>query len=149
MALATAKRQQQYDEDLLAAIGDALWAYEPVRSRSLPIEVTLEGDGEVSVHGNAPTRIIKESLLGLVGSIDGVERVHDDLHSDPAIELAVAEALATDPSTKQLAPGSIQVFAEVGNVVLVGSLDEADRSAAVRVAASIPGVRRVVDRLES
>ncbi|MGA9532175.1 MAG: BON domain-containing protein [Anaerolineales bacterium] len=148
MAVATAMRRRR-EEDLLGAIKDALWRYEPVRSRSLPIEVTLESDDAVGVHGNTPTRIIKESILGLVGSIAGDQRVLDDLHADPAIELKVAEALATDPSTQHLAPGTIQVFADLGNVVLVGSLEKADRAAAVRVAGAVPGVRRVVDRLES
>jgi osmotically-inducible protein OsmY len=148
MAVATAAGRR-LEEDLLSAIEDALWRYEPVRSRALPIDVTLKGDGVVGVHGNAPTRIIKESILGLVSSIAGVERVEDDLQADPAIEVGVAEALATDPTTAHLPPGAIQVFADLGIVVLVGSLEAADRSAALRVAAAIPGVRRVIDRLDS
>jgi len=148
MTVAMAARRQR-EEDLLGAIEGALWRYEPVRSRSLPIEITLLDEGTVEVRGNTPSRIIKESILGLIASIDGVKRVEDDLHADPAIELAVAEALATDPSTQQLPPGSIQVFADLGNVVLVGSLDEGDRHAAVQVASRLLGVRRVVDRLQS
>lgn len=148
MTLATAARRQQ-EEDLLGAIEDALWSYEPVRSRSLPIDITLHDERTVDVRGNTPSRIIQESIIGLIGSINGVGEVRDNLHADPAIELAVAEALATDPATAQLPPGSIQVFSDLGNVVLVGSLPEADRQAAVRVAAGVPGVRRVVDRLQS
>jgi osmotically-inducible protein OsmY len=145
-AAALSERQDQ--EDTMAAIEAALWRYEPVRSRPLPIWLNWEGDGVVGVHGNTPTRIIKQGVIEIVRTIDGVRSVHDEVFADPDVELAVAQALASDPTTRHLAPGSVQVFADLGVVVLVGALDEADRTAVRSAAATIPGVRRVIDRLK-
>jgi osmotically-inducible protein OsmY len=77
-----------------------------------------------------------------------VQRVEDRIVADPDLEIAVARALADDPKTAGVPAGSVLVFAQLGNVVLVGDLPESLLAEVLRVAGQVPGVRRVVDRLD-
>ena len=135
-------------EDIMNTIGERLWRFEPVRIRDLPLKIDLDNAGIATVNGNAPTLTIKESILDIVGSVDGVTEVVDEVVADPNLEIEVAEALAADESTKHLKAGAVQVFAQVGVVVLVGDLEAKDRSAVIQVVDRLPGVHQVVDRME-
>ncbi|MFP3853690.1 MAG: BON domain-containing protein [Anaerolineales bacterium] len=146
MATKTAVRSKR--EDLLNRVSGRLWAYEPVRSRDLPLDLSLSEEGELTLVGYAPTLTIKEAILDIAGSIDGVKEVKDEIFADPSLELAVAQKLSEDEATKHIPPGAVQVFAQVGDIVLVGDLKQQDREAVLRVAESVPGVRQVVDRME-
>ena len=132
----------------MSAIGQRLWRYDPVRSRDLPLDLDLDEEGVLVVKGFAPSLTIKEAILDIAGSVDGVKQVVDQLVADPALEVEVAEELARSQSTKHLKPGNVQVFAQLGVVVLVGDLDESDRQAVRKVVEGVPGVRQVVDRME-
>lgn len=145
--MAVAARQSMDREDLLNAVERALWRYEPVRSRDLPLSFDVGEDGRLIVRGYAPSRTIKEGILGVAASVEGVPGVVDEVHADPDLEVAIAQTLATEPSTKHLPPGAVQVFAQLGEIVLVGDLPESDRGAALGVAEGVPGVRTVVDRM--
>ena len=135
-------------EDLMHAIEEALWSYPPVRSRDLPLDVDLLEEGRVRVSGYAPTLTIKEGVLEIVNSVSGVAEVEDRVHADPNLEIAVAQALATDDRTKHIPPGSVRLFAQLGVVVLVGRVpDQEDREAAVEVASEVDGVRQIIDRM--
>lgn len=134
-------------EDLMNTIGERLWRYEPVRIRDLPLDLKLDEAGVVTVKGYAPTLTIKESVLDIVGSVEGVTQVVDEMVADPALEIDIAEALYSDEATKHLEPGAVQIFAQLGVVVLVGNLSEKDRAAVKGVVEAFPGVRQVVDRM--
>lgn len=134
-------------EDLLESVERALWRYEPVRSRYLPLTFELADDGVLTVRGYAPTLTIKEAILGIAGSVDGIAEVVDQIYADPDLENRIAASLARAPKTSQLPPGSVQVFAQLGEIVLVGDLEPADRQAVLETAGDIEGVRRVIDRL--
>lgn len=136
-------------EDLVHAIERALWSYPPVRSRDLPIDLEVSDDGSVTVHGHAPSRTIKESVLEVVASVSGVGDVVDGVHADPDVELAVAQAFAANDRTKHIPPGAVQIFAQLGVVVLVGRLTADDRETVLDVARGVEGVREVVDRMSS
>jgi osmotically-inducible protein OsmY len=135
-------------EDLMNTIGERLWSYEPVRERDLPLDLAIDEAGVVTLQGHVPTMTIKEAVLAIVGSVAGVAGVVDQVVADPALEVKIAERLSQSESTKHLEPGAVQVFAQLGEVVLVGDLNEADRKAAVAVAEQTDGVRQVVDRLQ-
>lgn len=145
MAVQTMRPAQR--EDLLEAVERALWRYEPVRSRDLPLSIDLADGGVLTVRGFAPTLTIKEAILGIVASVEGIAEVVDAVFADPDLETTIAETLSRDPKTEHLPPGSVQVFAQLGEVVLVGDLDEADRQAVLATAEAVEGVRRVIDRL--
>jgi osmotically-inducible protein OsmY len=77
-----------------------------------------------------------------------VAEVVDRIVADPDVEVAVAAALQSDPKTSGLPAGSVLVRSLFGVVTLTGRLPAgADREAVVRVAAGVPGVRQVHDRL--
>jgi osmotically-inducible protein OsmY len=133
---------------VLAAVEEALWRYQPVRSRELGLDWALDAAGTLTLDGFAPSRTIKETLLEIAASVRGVQRVEDRIVADPDLEIAVARALADDPKTAGVPAGSVQVFAQLGNVVLVGDLPESLLAEVLRVAGQVPGVRRVVDRLD-
>lgn len=134
-------------EDLLEAVERTLWRYEPVRSRDLPLSFELSEAGVLTVRGYAPTLTIKEAILGIAGSVDGITEVVDEVYADPDLENAIAGVLARNPKCAHLPPGSVQVFAQLGEIVLVGDLEPADRQAVLEVAGEVDGVRRVIDRL--
>lgn len=136
-------------EDLIHEIERALWSYSPVRSRDLPIDLDVSDDGRATVHGHAPSRTIKEGVLEVVSSVSGVAEVVDEVHADPDVELAVAQALSSDDRTKHIPPGAVQIFAQLGVMVLVGRLTAEDRESVVDVAGEVDGVREVVDRMSS
>ena len=135
-------------EDLLNSIGERLWRYEPVRERDLPLDLAIDEAGVVTVQGYVPTLTIKEAVLGIVASVAGVAGVVDKVVADPDLEIEIAGRLSHNDATKQLEPGAVQVFAQLGEVVLVGDLEESDRRAVVDVARQTAGVRQIVDRLQ-
>jgi len=134
-------------EDVLAAVEQALWRYAPVRSRDLQLAWSLDAAGVLTLSGFAPSHTIKDTLLEIAASVPGVSRVEDRVMADPDLEVSIAQALSVDPKTADLPPGSVQVFAQTGNVVLVGDVPEDRRGEVVRVAGQIDGVRQVVNRL--
>ncbi len=135
-------------EDLRGAVEEALWAYEPVRTARHPIETRVRPDGVVEVRGHVRSRLIKDGLLRTLRSVPGVREVEDHLVADPDLELAVAQALASDPRTRQIPPGAITIHSIFGIVTLFGHLPEGvDRQQVVEVVRGIEGVRHVVDRL--
>lgn len=134
-------------EDLMSTIGKRLWRFEPVRSRDLPLDLDLSEEAVLTIKGFAPTLTIKEAILDIVGSVDGVKQVIDELVADPNLEVEIAEELIRNEASKHLMPGDVQIFAQLGAVVLVGDLNDSDRQAVVRVVEAVPGVRQVVDRM--
>lgn len=146
--MATIAASPSKQEDLLNRISERLWAYDPVRTRDLPLDLSLSEDGTLTLAGYAPTLTIKEAILDIAGSIKGVTEVKDEIFADPNLEMAIAQALFEDEATKHIPPGTVQVFAQVGDVVLVGDLKQQDRAAVRRVAESVPGVRQVADRMD-
>ena len=135
-------------EDLMSTIGQRLWRYDPVRSRDLPLDLNLDDEGILTINGFAPTLTIKEAILDIVGSVEGVTQVVDGLVADPALEVEIAEELAKNEATKHLKPGDVQIFAQLGDVVLVGELDESEQQAVIQVVEEVPGVRQVVHRMD-
>lgn len=146
MAVATLTNEQV--ENVSEAIERALWSHPSLRSDDMPISYDLHPDGTVEVHGNVRSRTIKEGALELIGSVEGVVQVIDNVYADPDLEGAIAARLQLDERTATLPPGAVHVFGHRGVMVLVGNLEDAADVQVVRdVAASVGGVVEVVARL--
>lgn len=136
------------DDDLQAQIDDALWRYEPLRVLHAPLTAQVHG-GEVTLAGVVPSRIIHRGVIEIVRRIPGIRAVHDQIVTDTDLDQAVTLALAQAPETRAWS-ADVQVAVRNGIVQLVGIVPDAAASEAIaRVAANVPGVRRVVNLLRA
>jgi hypothetical protein len=93
--------------------------------------------------------VIKRMILEAVRNIEGVNGIVDHIQTDPDLEIAVARALATDPKTRGISPGAINIRSHLGAVSLTGFLPVGfDRGEVRRVVHEVPGVRVAEDRLQ-
>jgi len=133
-------------EDLESAVETALWNYSPVREALSDLEVTVSPDGRVEVSGPVRAGLIKDGVLETLRWVPGVTGIVDGLVADNELEIQVAVALAGDPRLSSLSPGAISVHSHLGQVTLVGRLeDKALSEVAVEVANQVPGVKTVDD----
>jgi len=134
------------DEDLQARIDDALWRYEPLRVLRAPLTAQVR-HGEVTLTGVVPSRIIHRGVIEIVQRIPGIQAVHDQIVTDTDLDQAVTLALAQAAET-QAWSADVQVAVRNGIVQLIGVVPDVAASEAIaRVAANVPGVRRVVNLL--
>lgn len=134
------------DEDLQARIDDALWRYEPLRVLRAPLTAQVR-HGEVTLTGVVPSRIIHRGVIETLQRIPGIQAVHDQIVTDTDLDQAVTLALAQAAET-QAWSADVQVAVRNGIVQLIGVVpDVATSEAIVRLAANVPGVRRVVNLL--
>jgi osmotically-inducible protein OsmY len=90
---------------------------------------------------------LRHAAARLAATVDGVETVRDELLDDPAIERAVAHALATHPGL-QLLTDVVSIKSYHGEVTLTGYVpDQSQQMTAEAVARSVPGVKEVVNTL--
>ena len=134
-------------EDLMSAIETALREYAPVRESLLGLRINVSPDGRVAVSGPVRSGLIKDGVLEKLSRVPGVTRIVDEIVSDTELEIAVAVALFGDPRLKELPPGAIAVHSHLGQVTLVGQLEEDSiRRIAVEVAGQVGGVQGIHDR---
>jgi osmotically-inducible protein OsmY len=136
------------DLDLQAEVEEAIWRYEPLRVLHAPLRADVR-NGEVTLMGVVPSRIIQYGLIEILERIPGIRAVHDRTLTDPDIDQAVTLALEQSPETK---PYSIfvNVLTRNGFVQLTGVVpDEAATEPILRVVQSVPGVRRVANLLRT
>lgn len=145
--MTVASRAKRNRDDVLFDLNRSLWSLPAVRSHELPLELNLDDELRLTVRGHAPTRTIRDEILSVARSIDGIEEVQDQIVADPDLEIAIAESLASHPQTRQLVPGAINVFARFGEVVLVGEVRDVDPNRIVEVVSAVDGVRAVTNRL--
>ncbi|MER3457333.1 MAG: hypothetical protein C4309_00505 [Chloroflexota bacterium] len=88
-------------------------------------------------------------LIETLRRIPGVRAVRDQTMTDPDIQQAVTLALAQNPETQPWS-ANVYVLSRNGFVQLTGTVpDAAAAETVVRVAQSVPGVRRVVNLLQT
>ncbi len=134
------------DEDLQARIDDALWRYEPLRVLRAPLTAQVR-HGEVTLTGVVPSRIIHRGVIETLQRIPGIQAVHDQIVTDTDLDQAVTLALAQAAET-QAWSADVQVAVRNGIVQLIGVVPDVAASEAIaRLAANVPGVRRVVNLL--
>ena len=134
--------------DLQEEVDRALWELDLVRTAGARVRARVATEGRVELSGPVRSRLTRDQVLAKVRSVSGVVEVVDRTVADPDVEVAVAAALQSDPRTSGLPAGSVLVRSLFGVVTLTGHLPAgADREAVVRVAAGVPGVQKVHDRL--
>ncbi len=135
------------DEALMHRVYRALDGVEPLRVLGSPVQVRVS-DGVVKLRGVVATYPIKVRALEAVRSVRGVRQVRDELLTDSDLEIRIAHALSADPRTHQAAFGII-VNAINGCVNLVGRAPSSEiAQTAEAIAAGVPGVRIVSNRLK-
>ena len=115
-------------------------------------------DGVVTLSGNAYGPVDKDSALSVVSNYPGVKDVIDNINVDPVsgeddrIRMAEYRAIYGYPSLNKYAidPGKpIRIVVVNGNVTLAGVVDnQADKDAANIRANGVPGVFKVINKLE-
>lgn len=137
------------DEELREAIDRALWQDDSLRIEVLEQDalITQVQDGIVTLRGHIRSQAQRRRMQALIHQVPGVLGVEDQTVADDELEVAVATALAQDSRTRgQL----IRVRARLGYVNLLGEVpDAAVRVAAEEVAARVPGVRAVMNFLQT
>lgn len=135
-------------EDLQTAVQEAILRYDPLRTTTPHLSVDVRPGGVVEVSGPVRTETIREVVIQLVQRVPGVSQVIDGIVSDPSLEVAVSKALASNPKTAAIQPGTVIVRSHSGVITLLGRLsNESLREEVLRVAREVDGVRQVNDRL--
>jgi len=135
-------------EDLESAVETALWNYPPIRESLSDLKVKVSPDGRVEVSGPVRAGLIKDGVLETLRGVPGVTGIVDGIVADNELEIKVAIALSRDPRIKTLPPGAIAVHSHLGEVTLVGRLEDSSmRGFVLEVASQVSGVHRVEDRM--
>lgn len=146
METRTVETSPREAEDLQHAVDEALWEYDPVRGALWELKAAARAEGVVEVSGHVRSRSIRDGVLEVLGEVPGVDRIVDQMITDPDLEMRVARELAL---IDQIPPGAVAVHSHLGKLTLVGKLpDDSSRAAAVQAAQQVPGVRSVEDRLQ-
>ncbi len=124
-------------EDIRADVESIIENYPPLRESHPHVEIEIDAEnGIVTLRGNVRTPIMRRVLVDSTAQIPGVREVRDELFDDQSLRFAVA----------QLMPPGVYVRVNHGRVVLSGNLgDDERRQQLLEKAASVPGVRGVVD----
>jgi hyperosmotically inducible protein len=134
------------DAELVARIYKALRSYGPLYATRSPIQVEVN-DGVAIVRGVVRGVALRHTAARLAAAVDGVETVRNELLDDPAIERAVAQALAAHPGL-QLMTDVVSIESYHGEVTLIGRIqDEIQQMTAEAVARGVSGVKDVVNAL--
>ncbi len=129
-------------ENVLAAIDRIV----PLRESHTPLDITVE-NGVVTIKGVVFTETLRRQVLYAVATTPGVRKVIDMLWDDLDLRAMAARELARDPLL-QNPPTAILTRSYQGALALSGTVSTAEqRDRAVAIAASLPGVRRVVNNL--
>jgi osmotically-inducible protein OsmY len=133
------------DAELSTSIYDAISTYEPIRAiQGTYIDVSVI-DGTVSLSGNVASSIIKKKAEDLALSVEGVLAVQNLLVCDYDLELALAQALASNNDSKG---ERVLIRSSLGVVLLEGTVKSPQSKDAVEtIAAKLNGVKRVINRL--
>ncbi len=142
-----ANQTGSHQNDVLAiSVREKLRQYAPLR---LPVNDLQVGsrNGAVTLSGKVRSQAIKNTAEELARKVRGVSTVENRLIADTDVEVAVAQALASDARTRAGFPG-ILVGVVYGTAFLKGTVASAEiKKAAGEIAAKVPGVLRVSNEL--
>lgn len=135
------------DSAIAADVDWALWDDEVIREIDAETIDVAVHDGVVVLSGYASTPVSKARAERAARSVAGVLGVENRIVTDAELVSAVAQALARDPRTRGQ---RLFVHARHGIVYLSGEVASAAiRAAAEEVAAGLPTVRAVVNRVQA
>ena len=136
----------RHDPALEQAVRNALDRYTPLRMWRYSFQIQAS-DGKATLTGSARSQAEKEVAGNLARAVKGITTVDNQMVADGDVELAVAQALATDERTRDAFPG-ILVGVVFGMVYLKGRVvSEAVKQAAGEIAKRIENVQRVSNEL--
>jgi osmotically-inducible protein OsmY len=138
---------QLLDLEIADAIEAALEQVAIVNQSRSRLDVSVT-DGVATISGNVLTASICDAVMRTASRVPGVKKVIDRVANDIQIEMAIAGKLASDPLLANSWP-SITTARYLGTVTLYGKVEsEEAHQTALRLAASVPGVREVIDHLQ-
>ncbi|HEX8998209.1 MAG TPA: BON domain-containing protein [Ktedonobacterales bacterium] len=115
------------------------------------LHVDLEGiniaaiDGSVWLRGHVSSELNRRLIQDLVGGVEGIAELHNELMTDPELAARISRAFAYDPRT---AEERIGVYPTLGRVHLRGAVRTAvAREAAEQLASATPGVGEILNEL--
>lgn len=131
---------------------------EPELSRQAHLSVT-SFNMIVLVSGEAPTEALRQRAGEVIGGVDKVRRVHNEVivaapssmmtrSSDSLITAKVKTSLFSIKGMEDFNPTRVKVVTENGTVFLMGLLTRAEGDATARAASTVGGVQRVVKLFE-
>ena len=134
------------DIALTTAVRDALMRHTPIRVWGHNVDVDVHA-GIVILSGVARSRAARETAEKLARGVRGVTSVENQIVVDNDVEVAVAQALASDPRTRAGFPG-ILVGVVFGVAYLKGMVGSAEiKNAATEIIGRVAGVQRVSNEL--
>lgn len=134
------------EEVLINAVRDALSKYNPARMWGDDLRIDARGE-QITLSGNVRSQTTKEIAASMTAAVNGVASVQNNLLADSDVEMAVAQALGTDPRTAVAFPG-ILVGVIFGVVYLKGMVKTPEiKAAAGEVAAKVTGAKIVSNEL--
>lgn len=148
-ALAVRSRGGLTDEEIAHAVDAALAEEASLDATEIGVKVA---DGVVTLSGRVDSVSQEQLAMHLAGGVDGVKRVTTELHKERAgptddatfrndVEQVLSDAAEVDATF-------IQVGAKNGVITLTGRVVNGDDLClAEQLTASVPGVRRVVNKL--
>ncbi|MDO8588085.1 MAG: BON domain-containing protein [Armatimonadota bacterium] len=140
------------DLDMFRMVEQALGNYP--ESDPKQVGVRLVENGVAYLSGKTPTLEIARGAVDIAAGVKGVKRIVNEIDIAPGtpfddIRLGnrVMDMLSDDP---RIDPFDIQVRAENGDVYIDGEVEDREaREAATELAASVPGVKTVVNALRT
>jgi osmotically-inducible protein OsmY len=142
---------EQLVQGLAAEVELALWRDDRLRSTDSLVAVSATPDGAVTLSGHVRGDILKALAGRLAAQVPAVSSVDNRLVADTDLELAVALALAMDP-TVQTYTDRLTLKVLLGVVHLTGTVTAADQAGAEaarlqaeRLARGVAGVRDVLN----
>jgi osmotically-inducible protein OsmY len=136
----------QHDANLEQTVRDALDRYPPLRMWQHSIQIQAN-NGAVILSGSARSQAEKQIAGNLARAVKGATSVENQLIADGDLEIAIAQALATDARTRDAFPG-VLVGVVFGTVYLKGTAVSDDvKKAASEIASKIGGILRVSNEL--
>jgi osmotically-inducible protein OsmY len=137
---------ERSNEDIHQDVIRAVWDIPTVRTTNPPLAFDVT-ERVVTITGVVRSRTISQQIHATAAAVEGVTEVHTSVENDASIELALAHCLSTDEELRRWAP-RIWVSAYHGDVRLEGRIsDSAVAERATELAATVPGVRQVINEL--
>jgi osmotically-inducible protein OsmY len=129
------------DLDLEAVLNDMLFGMDGLNGTRADVRVEVAG-GHVTLRGAVQSPMVAVEVERAVADVPGVTGVTNLLVDDGNLSRVVAEALSTDPRTRDIPPG-YRITAIFANIAVAGRFTDAEAQQVMTVAQAVPGVRSV------
>ena len=129
------------DTDLEAQVRDAILALDALRPTRAEVTVSA-ANGQITLAGIVPSSMTAAEVERAARAVPGVTGVNNQVMDDGSLARHVAEALAKDARTREIAPG-YHVACFIGHVTVVGYFSSEQAQAVTAVCQAVGGVHAV------